>query len=98
MEKQLLRKLRAMLAEAEAVLVGAGAGLSTSAGFTYSGERFTQWFRDFGDKYGFDDMYTGGFYPFPDADVTAPAKDAAPSTDPASPSFAEADDDGDLPF
>lgn len=52
----------------KAVVVGAGAGLSVSAGFTYSGERFAQWFGDFGEKYGFDDMYTGGFYPFPDAE------------------------------
>ena len=50
------------------VVVGAGAGLSTSAGFTYSGARFDQWFRDFGEKYGFEDMYTGGFYPFPSAE------------------------------
>ena len=43
---------------------GAGAGLSTSAGFTYSGERFTRYFSDFIAKYGFSDMYSGGFYPF----------------------------------
>lgn len=45
-------------------MIGAGAGLSTSAGFTYSGERFTRYFSDFAGKYGFDDMYTGGFYPY----------------------------------
>ena len=50
---------------ADAVLVGAGAGLSTAAGFTYGGERFRANFADFEAKYGFHDMYTGGFYPFP---------------------------------
>lgn len=60
-----IEKLRKALAGAEAVLIGAGAGLSTSAGFTYSGERFEKYFADFGDKYGFRDMYSGGFYPYP---------------------------------
>jgi NAD-dependent SIR2 family protein deacetylase len=46
------------------VIVGAGAGLSTSAGFVYNGERFRQYFSDFDAKYGFHDMYSGGFYPF----------------------------------
>lgn len=54
-----------MLDSADAVLIGAGAGLSTSAGFTYSGDRFKQYFSDFEAKYGFHDMYTGGFYPYP---------------------------------
>lgn len=57
-------KLKAALDSAESVMVGAGAGLSTSAGFTYSGERFDENFRDFEGKYGFHDMYTGGFYPY----------------------------------
>ena len=51
---------------ADAVVIGAGAGLSVSAGFTYSGERFERYFSDFADKYGFRDMYSGGFYPFPE--------------------------------
>ena len=55
-------KLRAALDKAEAVIVGAGAGLSTSAGFTYSGERFEKHFHDFAAKYHFSDMYSGGFY------------------------------------
>lgn len=55
-------KLRAALDKAEAVIVGAGAGLSTSAGFTYSGERFEKHFHDFAAKYHFIDMYSGGFY------------------------------------
>ena len=58
---QLLRKA---LDDADAVVVGAGAGLSTSAGFTYSGSRFRQYFADFEKKYGFHDMYSGGFYPY----------------------------------
>ena len=49
---------------ADAVFVGAGAGLSTAAGFTYSGERFERAFADFRESYGFTDMYSGGFYPF----------------------------------
>ncbi len=46
------------------ILIGAGAGLSASAGFTYSGQRFEQYFADFAAKYGFRDMYSGGFYPY----------------------------------
>lgn len=57
-------RLKQALSAAEAVLIGAGAGLSTSAGFTYAGERFEQYFEDFIEKYGFHDMYSGGFYPF----------------------------------
>ena len=59
-----LLQIKEKLDEAEAVVIGAGAGLSTSAGFTYSGERFEQYFGDFGKKYGFSDMYSGGFYPY----------------------------------
>lgn len=60
-----IEKLHKALREADAVVVGAGAGLSTAAGFTYSGERFLQHFADFINKYGFTDMYSAGFYPFP---------------------------------
>ena len=60
-----IEKLHKTLREADAVVVGAGAGLSTAAGFTYSGERFQQHFADFINKYGFTDMYSAGFYPFP---------------------------------
>ncbi|MDE7076925.1 MAG: Sir2 silent information regulator family NAD-dependent deacetylase, partial [Clostridia bacterium] len=56
--------LKAAFDNAEAVVIGAGAGLSTSAGFTYSGKRFHDNFADFEEKYGFHDMYTGGFYPY----------------------------------
>ena len=59
-----IEALNEALTSAEAVLIGAGAGLSTSAGFTYSGERFEKHFADFHAKYGFSDMYTGGFYPY----------------------------------
>ena len=52
------------LHDAEAVVIGAGAGLSTSAGFVYTGERFQKHFADFAKKYGYQDMYTGGFYPY----------------------------------
>ncbi len=60
-----LARLRVALGEADAVVVGAGAGLSTAAGFTYAGERFERLFADFIERYGFTDMYTAGFYHFP---------------------------------
>jgi NAD-dependent SIR2 family protein deacetylase len=67
-EKQ-LSLLKKQLEEADAVLIGAGSGLSTAAGFTYSGERFQRYFYDFAEKYGIRDMYAGGFYPFPDKET-----------------------------
>ena len=60
-----LERLQEALLAADAVVVGAGAGLSAAAGFTYSGERFRENFSDFVAKYGFHDMYSGGFYPYP---------------------------------
>ncbi len=60
-----LERLKQALAAADAILIGAGAGLSASAGLTYSGERFRRYFSDFGEKYGITDIYAGGFYPFP---------------------------------
>ena len=59
-----VENLRLALSDADTVVVGAGSGLSTSAGFTYTGERFEKYFGDFARKYGFRDMYSGGFYPF----------------------------------
>ena len=59
-----MSRLQQEFKTADAVMIGAGAGLSTSAGFTYSGERFQKYFVDFIAKYGFRDMYSGGFYPF----------------------------------
>ena len=59
-----IKNLQAALSEADAVVIGAGAGLSTSAGFTYDGERFEKYFSDFYARYGFSDMYSGGFYPY----------------------------------
>ena len=56
-----IEKLKSALENADAVVVGAGAGLSTSAGFVYSGERFKKHFSDFEEKYGFHDMYSGAF-------------------------------------
>ena len=60
-----MERLKATLQDCDAVVIGAGAGLSTAAGFTYTGERFEQHFSDFARKYGIRDMYSGGFYPFP---------------------------------
>ncbi len=51
---------------ADAIIIGAGAGLSTAAGLTYSGERFEKYFGDFAARFGISDIYSGGFYPFPD--------------------------------
>lgn len=59
-----IEKLKNEIENADAVVIGAGAGLSTSAGFVYTGERFHQYFWDFEEKYGFHDMYSGGFYPY----------------------------------
>lgn len=57
-----IARLKEEIAIADAVVIGAGAGLSTAAGFEYSGERFRKYFADFEDRYGFHDMYSGGFY------------------------------------
>lgn len=57
-----INKLKTVLHETDAIIIGAGAGLSTSAGFDYSGERFLKYFSDYKTKYGFNDMYSGGFY------------------------------------
>lgn len=68
-DAEALGRLRRARDEADAIVIGAGAGLSTSAGFTYSGERFERYFFDFAAKYGIRDMYSGGFYPFPDEET-----------------------------
>ena len=59
-----IERLKEEIETADAIVIGAGAGLSASAGFTYPGSRFRQYFADFEDKYGFHDMYSGGFYPY----------------------------------
>ena len=64
-----IARLKKEIDTADAIIIGAGAGLSTSAGFTYSGERFDIYFFDFARKFGITDMYSGGFYPFPDAET-----------------------------
>ena len=64
-----LSRLKDEIADADAIVIGAGAGLSTSAGLTYSGERFSRYFYDFAQTYGIRDMYAGGFYPFPDEET-----------------------------
>ena len=60
-----IERLQTALQDCDAVVIGAGSGLSTAAGFTYNGERFEKYFSDFAAKYGIKDMYSGGFYPFP---------------------------------
>ena len=64
----LIGRLYSAIQEADAVIIGAGAGLSTSAGFVYDGERFERYFKDFEEKYSFHDMYSGGFYPYDTAE------------------------------
>ena len=59
-----MERLKAALQDCDAVVIGAGAGLSTSAGFVYTGEHFEKHFHDFAEKYHFNDMYSGGFYPY----------------------------------
>ena len=64
-----LDRLKNEIETADAIVIGVGAGLSTAAGFTYSGERFEKYFFDFAEKFGIRDMYSGGFYPFQDAET-----------------------------
>lgn len=59
-----IEELKTALEDCDALIIGAGAGLSTAAGFTYTGKRFEEYFSDFAETYGFQDMYSGGFYPF----------------------------------
>lgn len=59
-----LERLKEALDRTDSVLIGAGAGLSTSAGFAYTGTRFERYFGDLAAKYGFRDMYSGGFHPY----------------------------------
>ena len=68
-KEEQLRRLKEAMTSFDAILIGAGAGLSTSAGLTYSGERFRRYFFDFAEKYGIRDIYSGGFYPFPDEET-----------------------------
>jgi len=68
-EEERISRLKNELGTADAVVIGAGAGLSTAAGLTYSGERFERYFFDFAKKYGIRDIYSGGFYPFPDEET-----------------------------
>lgn len=63
-----MERLKNEIKAAGAIVIGAGAGLSASAGFTHTGERFKTYFGDFIEKYGFEDMYSGGFYPFASAE------------------------------
>ena len=63
-----LGELKFDIERAEALVIGAGAGLSTAAGFNYDGERFKKYFSDFEERYEIHDMYSGGFYPFKTAE------------------------------
>ena len=64
-----IKKLKEEIKNADAIVIGAGAGLSTAAGYTYNGDRFDKYFSDFKEKYGIQDMYSGGFYPYPNMET-----------------------------
>ncbi len=61
---QKIERLKKEIETVDAIVIGAGAGMSTAAGLTYGGERFLRYFSDFHEKYGIRDIYSGGFYPF----------------------------------
>ena len=63
-DDKMISDIKKILDDCENILIGAGAGFSTAAGYTYSGERFNKYFADFAEKYHFQDMYSGGFYPY----------------------------------
>ena len=64
MDNMKLNKIVEYIKNADAIVLGAGAGLSASAGLLYSGKRFTDNFKEYIDRYGMQDMYSAGFYPF----------------------------------
>lgn len=64
-----IERLKKEIESADAIVIGTGAGLSTAAGLTYSGERFDRYFGDFAARFGIQDIYSGGFYPFPDEET-----------------------------
>ncbi len=64
-----IARLKEEVNTADAVVIGAGSGLSTSAGLTYIGERFNRYFYDFAERFGIRDIYSGGFFPFPDEET-----------------------------
>ena len=68
--EEAIARLKEEIGTADAVVLGAGAGLSTAAGFSYAGERFEKWFPDFSRTYGIRDMYSGGFYPYPTKEMS----------------------------
>ena len=68
-EEERIGRLKKEIESADAIVIGAGAGLSTAAGLTYSGERFERYFFDYANRYGIRDIYSGGFYPFPDEET-----------------------------
>ncbi len=66
MEEYKLRinKMKQLLKEADCILIGAGSGLSTAAGLKYSGENFQKNYKEFMQKYHFEDLYSASFYEF----------------------------------
>ena len=64
-----IERLKTEIKNTQAIVIGAGAGLSTAAGLTYSGERFEKYFCDFAEQYGINNIYAGGFFPFPSEEI-----------------------------
>ena len=64
-----LEDIKLLIESVDAIVVGAGAGLSTAAGFIYNGETFKKYMFDFIKEYGITDFYSGGFYPFPTKEI-----------------------------
>ena len=64
-----ITRITTMIRAADCILIGAGAGLSTSAGYDYAGARFLKYFSDFHTRFGIEDIYSGGFYPFPSREM-----------------------------
>ncbi len=60
-----IQMAREKLDQADAIVIGAGAGLSAAAGLDYSGPEFKKEFADYIDKYKFPDLYSSSFYDFP---------------------------------
>lgn len=62
------QEIKRRIQEADCIVIGAGSGLSTAAGFTYDGQRFYDNFQYMHDLYGYNDMYSAGFHPFETAE------------------------------
>ena len=88
--KEAIEKLKDALASADCILIGVGAGLSAAAGYDYAGTRFLKYFSDFHERFGIEDIYSGGFYPFPTREMFSGRGGAGASTSTATRRFPRA--------